>query len=304
MIVRSLARRPNLAQSLASLASVSARCLAPPAARRNYTVPSLANNDDLKENGVPGLFSAAGFNTAYTGYMKWVIGQLNEVTAGQPEQNLSTGDLTIKWARDPIMAHGFNCASMAFNNHFFFSGINTDPNIESAPSDALRARINADFSSLQGLEDEFLATSEAMFGPGFIWLVQTQDRHALRILPTYLAGSPLSGAHYRKQSHDLNTHNARSYEGLNTAGAFGANSEVARKEATKDKKPLGGVDITPLLCVNTWEHVWLHDYGIGNKRKYLEQWWRRINWNKVEQLFTPDSSQRSQQVSQNNFLAR
>jgi Fe-Mn family superoxide dismutase len=173
---------------------------------------------------------------------------------------------------------------MAFNNHFFFRGINTTPNVQSNPSVDLTNQIRNDFSSLETLRETFLGTAEAMFGPGFVWLVQTNDTQFgnLRILPTYLAGSPLSGAHYRRQSHDLNTHNADSYQALNNVGTFGA----AAKQNTGPKKPLGGVDVLPLLCVNTWEHVWLRDYGVRGKRQFLEAWWDKIDWDLVRQNST------------------
>lgn len=165
---------------------------------------------------------------------------------------------------------------MAFNNHFFFRGINVNPNVQSRPSADFTNQVNRDFSSLETLRETFLATAEAMFGPGFVWLVQTNDATIgnFRILPTYLAGSPLSGAHYRRQSHDLNTHNADSFQALNKVGSFGS----AAKQDKRPKMPLGGVDVVPLMCVNTWEHVWLHDYGIRGKRQFLENWWDKIDW--------------------------
>jgi Fe-Mn family superoxide dismutase len=173
---------------------------------------------------------------------------------------------------------------MAFNNHFFFRGINADANIQSKPSTDLENQIRDDFSSLETLRETFLETAEAMFGPGFVWLVQTNDTQvgSLRILPTYIAGSPLSAAHYRRQSHDLNTHNADTYQALNSVGTFGS----AAKQSTQPKRPLGGVDVVPLLCVNTWEHVWLQDYGVRGKRKFLEAWWDKIDWNWVRQNAT------------------
>jgi Fe-Mn family superoxide dismutase len=181
---------------------------------------------------------------------------------------------------------------MAFNNHFFFRGINTNPNVQSQPSEDFTMQIARDFSSLDTLRETFLATAEAMFGPGFVWLVQTNDTTvgSLRILPTYLAGSPLSGAHYRRQAHDLNTHNADSYQALNKVGTFGS----AAKQNTGPKKPLGGVDVVPLLCVNTWEHVWLHDRGVRGKRQFLEAWWDKIDWNVVRDSATlrPQSSRK------------
>jgi Fe-Mn family superoxide dismutase len=224
-----------------------------------------------------------------------MIDELNESTAGTPFENQDTKSLVIEFARDPTKAYAFNIASMAFNNHFFFRGINTNPDVQSAPPSDLTFQINRDFSSLDTLRETFLATAEAMFGPGFVWLVQTNDSQfgGLRILPTYLAGSPLSGAHYRRQSDDLNTHNADSYQALNKVGTFGK----AAKQNTAPKKPLGGIDVVPLMCVNTWEHVWLHDYGVKGKRAYLEAWWNKIDWDLVRQSATiaPRSSSPQQQ---------
>lgn len=51
-------------------------------------------------------------------------------------------------------------------------------------------------------------------------------------------------------------------------------------EFSRNQKTMapGAIDIQPILCVNTWEHVWLMDYGIGGKEEYLEHWWDAINW--------------------------
>ena len=209
------------------------------------------------------------------------------VVLGTPFENQAAKDLVIEFARDPTKAYAFNIASMAFNNHFFFRGLNPNPDVVSQPSKELQMQINKDFSSMDTLRETFLATAEVMFGLGFVWLVQTNDAAygSLRVLPTYLAGSPLSGAHYRRQSHDLNTHNADTYQALNKVGTFGA----ASKQEKQPKKPWGGVDVVPLLCVNTWEHFWLQDYGVSGKRQFLEAWWDRICWDIVGQNATLSS---------------
>lgn len=180
-------------------------------------------------------------------------------------------------ARDPSQSYLWNLASMAFNNHFFFRGLNTNANLESRPSADLLPLINRSFTSLDALQETMLLTADAMFGPGFVWLVQTPDakEQPLKILTTYIAGSPLAGAHNRKQSTDLNTESAESY-----AGSFG---QASRNRDVKPQRALGGVDVIPLLCVNTWEHVWLRDYGVGGKLGFLENWWGKVDWAVVQQ---------------------
>ena len=44
----------------------------------------------------------------------------------------------------------------------------------------------------------------------------------------------------------------------------------------------GGVDLDVLMCVSTWEHTWLRDWGVAGKREFLEAWWECIDWGVVE----------------------
>ena len=60
----------------------------------------------------------------------------------------------------------------------------------------------------------------------------------------------------------------------NTVGAHGPFSAQGRM-------PPGGIDVVPMLCVNTWQHAYLADWGILQKKQYLEAWWDHIDWNVV-----------------------
>ena len=129
-------------------------------------------------------------------------------------------------------------------------------------------------SSVESLKMDFLATANAMFGPGFVWLVKNLDREGtLNILCTYNAGTPYPNAYARRQSVDMATHNRDRV--LGNAGSMGLHATNQPTLAP------GAAKILPLLCVNTWEHVWMMDYGIAGKAEYLERWWNRINWNAV-----------------------
>ena len=177
---------------------------------------------------------------------------------------------------------------MAHNNHFFFSGLSPE---ETPIPKALQKSLENSFSSIETLRREFVITASSMFGPGFVWLVKTKDQK-FSLLTTYLAGSPYPGAHYRRQTMDMNTEDSASGNGgvsahlrsllsgppVNQVGAHGPLSR-------KDKAP-GGTELTPVLCLNTWEHVYLPDYGVGaagqgGKTAYAQNWWNRIDWNVV-----------------------
>jgi Fe-Mn family superoxide dismutase len=130
-------------------------------------VPSLQNHDQLVENGIPGLLSKEGFKIAYTDYQQLMVDEINAFTSGMDTIRANTRDqcgrdalrykhssveantvfpgtqlenkesksLVIELARNPVAAYGFNVASMAYNNHFFFRGIvrNPAPNPMTSP---------------------------------------------------------------------------------------------------------------------------------------------------------------------------
>lgn len=80
-------------------------------------------------------------------------------------------------------------------------------------------------------------------------------------------------------------------EPTNTTGYFGPYSRVGQS----NPRAIGGYSGQPILCVNTWEHAYLRDYGVGGKRAYLERWWDRIDWEVVERsarMYGPESSRR------------
>ncbi|KAH7062378.1 Fe superoxide dismutase [Macrophomina phaseolina] len=265
--------------------------------RALHSVPPLTNfGSEFEKHGIPGLLSPNGFKTAWTDYQQLVIRQLNDKVAGTTLEDGLVRNVVVQTAREPLFAATFNYASMAFNNHFFFQNI---ADKETPIPTELAESLTTTFSSLDIFQAEFLATADAMFGPGFVWLVWHRQPDAFnkgswKILPTYLAGSPLSDAHWRQQPVDMNTQNADSIGGLsgadharqsqvqNTVGVMGQYSNL-RKRAP------GGADVTPVLCVNTWEHVWVPDWGVAGKRAFLEAWWQRINWNEVR-AFVPEDA--------------
>ena len=207
---------------------------------------------------------------------------------------------------------------MAHNNTLFFRNLAPRPVALPAP---LRRALDDAFGSVDTLRREMAAAARAMFGPGFVWLVKTtgegttgRGRPALRVLATYLAGSPYPQAHWRRQSLDMNTlggasdaaqspvrdwfakqQQAALDTGRRGGGAAAATppsplpplaQAPARPVGDEDRRAPGGVDVVPLLCLNTWEHVWIRDYGWGEdgqggKADYVERWWNVIDWERV-----------------------
>ncbi|XXG93902.1 hypothetical protein Hte_000152 [Hypoxylon texense] len=208
-------------------------------------------------------------------------------------------------AREPHHAPIFNYASMAHNNAFFFENLaNLNSESEQGKGSAeendgeerippwLKNEFEQQFSSVETLRREFLATATAMFGPGFVWLVRNAQTNDMRILATYLAGTPYTAGHWRRQGLDMNTQGVRSQDtvrGFVERIQTGAGADTGSQFVPQSQLAPGGTDVIPLLCLNTWEHVWLRDYGIGaggvgGKRQFVQDWWRCVDWNKVESL--------------------
>ncbi|KOS18953.1 37S ribosomal protein S26 [Escovopsis weberi] len=248
--------------------------------RSLHSVPELPHSSYSKD-GIPNLMSPDGFKLAWTDYMTFTLDKLNALVVGTELEDKTPKSIALMTAREPSQAAIFNYASMAHNNHFFFANIH--PTGTPMP-DALRRDLEASFSSIETLRREFILTAGAMFGPGFLWLVKAGPGQ-YRFLTTYLAGSPYPGAHWRAQAVDMN---ALGNQGSATAQmrsqvlggrARGAGSSQA-------ELPPGGVDLRPLLCLNTWEHAWLMDWGIGAKGSggkvaFAAAWWDHIDWEKV-----------------------
>jgi superoxide dismutase, Fe-Mn family len=208
-------------------------------------------------------------------------------------------DLVIKTARNPAEASLFNHASSAFNNDFYFRGLTL--NSDTAIPNILERVIINDFGSVENLRAEMCAMAAAMFGPGYVWLMRMKSdrtqKSKFMLLPTYLAGSPLVGAHNRRQPIDMNTQNVANVqeaggvkalsqaqypehlEPQNSVGAFGRLSPPREANAPA----FGGVNATPCLCVSTWEHSYMIDYTFS-KKQYLQRWWSFIDWNRVLHL--------------------
>lgn len=43
--------------------------------------------------------------------------------------------------------------------------------------------------------------------------------------------------------------------------------------------------LTPVLCLDMWEHAYVYDYPTSEKKKYIEAFFNNLNWGKVEDNF-------------------
>ncbi|KAF2861069.1 manganese and iron superoxide dismutase [Piedraia hortae CBS 480.64] len=268
--------------------------------RSLHKLPILDQDNMFRRHGIANFISPEAYDMAWTQYQQQTLNKLNDLLADDPLEHIKIRSVILQTAHDPMAAHIFNHASMAWNNHAFFSTLSSDPKkLEAIPR--LQESLEVTFGSIENLKMTMLDTAAAMFGPGFVWLIWSRDlepptsrirKGSWRILTTYIAGTPFAEAGYRQQGLDTNTNNSTTMKNymnsppINNVGAFGAFSRSGKEQASL---PPGGANVLPVLCVNTWEHVWLRDYGMDGKRAYLQEWWNAIDWHAVDNNTPPEA---------------
>lgn len=43
--------------------------------------------------------------------------------------------------------------------------------------------------------------------------------------------------------------------------------------------------LSPILCLDMWEHAYVYDYPTSEKKKYIEAFFENLNWEKIEENF-------------------
>lgn len=218
----------------------------------------------MQREGVPGLYTAKGFDTAWTQYQSYILDKLNKVTVDTDNESRIPFHILLNTSTKADEAHVFDYASQAHNNHVFFESLRSPIENKSQPSAQLEKRINAQFGSMEQFKEEFLATAESLHGNGWVFLVEDEGKN-VGVFACYNGGSPYTAG--RSQLADLNT-----LVSLDTKRLM---SDVEATVAAGMKN----YNIV-LLALNVWEYAYLEDYGF-DKRAYIERWWDSIDWDVV-----------------------
>ncbi|PPT90302.1 Fe-Mn family superoxide dismutase [Xanthomonas theicola] len=150
-----------------------------------------------------------------------LVARLNAQLAGGELAELPLQDL-VRRAQGRLFQH----AAEVWNHAFYWRGLR--PRGGGEPGGALGERIAKRFGDFARFQADFQRMALAVFGSGWIWLVQRPDA-TLALVATGNAGSPLTG-------EDL-----------------------------------------PLLACDLWEHAYYIDYR-GDRTRYLEAFWKLVNW--------------------------
>lgn len=245
--------------------------------RRLHTLLDLALE---REKGIPGLLSSKGLDIAWFQYQQYLLDRINEKTSQDESYSekktpfeLLTAILQTGNAEDKPLAA---LASQAYANEVFFrslrpasvnpgakfrtseptaDAVDTSNKVLNPPpmGDAssystlhsgIGAKLDYSFEGISAFRELMINRGSSLFGNGYLWLLEVNADCFL--VNTYGWGNPYTSAQLSSSSDD--------------------------KAVTKFR---------PLLCVNLWEHVYLHDYGVGGKRQFVKNFFDTIDWEMV-----------------------
>lgn len=235
------------------------------ASRGIHTVPKLPLNS---ASGVPGLYSPNGLKVAWADYQQFVLSKLNTAIADTENETRVPFHIMQATKSRPELAHVFNYASQAHNNHLFFANLKSDAQTQNPqPTGSLLKRIEKMYGSLDGLKHAIDASASKVLSSGWVFLVET-PRKELKVVSTNAAGSPSTFS--RVQHLDLN----------------GAASEDTQRELSELQTAVDSRTTNwniELLALNLWQHAYVPDFGIDGRQKYIDAWWKALDWTKVDE---------------------
>ncbi|ODV78685.1 manganese superoxide dismutase [Suhomyces tanzawaensis NRRL Y-17324] len=235
--------------------------------RSIHEVPKLRNEEKYIANGIEGLYTPSGFQTAWSDYQKFLTLNLTLHTNGTENELRTPYQILLKTAKQTTQQHIFHYASQAHNNHFAMEQL-TDKTEASKtrPSRALMEKLAfQDIPDLETFRERMLLLADSSFGQGWVFLVELPDK-SLRIMRCNNDGTPYYFA--KNQSLDLNGGvDEGSFEYLNSLN-------VRAKSNEKDWT-------LPILAINCWDVSYIKDYGMTGKADYLANFWDCINWDVV-----------------------
>lgn len=235
--------------------------------RMLHQVPSLANGAAFAARGIDGLYSPAGFRTAWLEYQKYLTAKLSLATVGTENESRSPYQILMLTAKQTTQQHVFHYALQAHNNHFFFEQLaDRETAQKTKPLRFLMERLaDQNIGSVDELRAAVAARVDAALGQGWVFLVERADK-LVELVTCHNDGTPY---YYGKnQALDLN--------GAVDEASFDA------LQAVRAQAEAGELDFTlPLLAVSFWDVAYAPDYGVCGKSEYVARVWDCINWDVV-----------------------
>ncbi len=124
----------------------------------------------------------------YARHHRGYLDNLNRLVAGTPLEALDLTAVVRQSAGDAGKVAVFNNAAQVWNHDFYWRSLR--PNGGGEPPAALKARLEADFGSVDACRQALAGAATSQFGSGWAWLVADGDK--LRVVKTGNADNPLT----------------------------------------------------------------------------------------------------------------
>lgn len=237
------------------------------ARRLLHCVPELKQHSAFAQQGIAGLYSAEGYNLAWSDYQKYLTTKLTLLTNGTENETRSAFQVLLLTARKTTEQHVFHYASQAHNNHFFFEQL-TDASsaLRTKPLRFLMERLaDEGIMDTEQLKQRVVALADTAVGQGWVFLVEKPDK-SVKLMLCHNDGTP----YYYGKNQSLDLNDAVDEASFRRLGEL---RELADADA---------LDFTlPLLAINLWDVAYLRDYGVTGRAAYLDKVWSCINWDVV-----------------------
>ncbi len=112
--------------------------------------------------------------------------KLNQLVQNTPYADITLEEVISKsnLVKDQSI---FNQAAQAWNHNFYWAQFKGGPQ---APTDSFKVVVERDFGGMDDLKKQMIEASDRVFGTGWVWLVN--DNNKLEILALQDAGTPLA----------------------------------------------------------------------------------------------------------------
>lgn len=139
-------------------------------------------------NALAPIISAETLGFHHGKHHRGYVEKLNPLVVGTPLESLDMAALVRLTAGDATKVAVYNNAAQSWNHDFYWRSLR--PQGGGEPPAALKARIEADFGSVEACRQALATAATSQFGSGWAWLVA--DGSKLRVVKTANADTPLT----------------------------------------------------------------------------------------------------------------
>ncbi|WVW86670.1 hypothetical protein I302_108724 [Kwoniella bestiolae CBS 10118] len=196
---------------------------------------------------------------------------------------LDMTDLISSTAKDKNLTLAYNYAALLLNNSFFLEGLSAE-NTQQVPTE------------FRDLKAKLEGYAEGIVGGGWLWIVRCGDsQNDLDVIPTFASGTLLVTQRSQRGRESTLPLFAEPPTSGSTEPSSSPSSASAPATETEEI-PLNKRSSrsftsnsnrlqypTPLAVLNLYEHAYLSDkYGVWSKKEYVNDWWKNVDWRKVQ----------------------